>query len=167
MIDHSELTRLLDYDQNTGQFTWKVKTCRKVVPGKKAGGLNSNGYVQIKINNIFFYGHRLAWFYVHSKWPEQEIDHINGNPSDNRMCNLRAADRTQNNQNRIARVDCNSGVRGVMQRKDTKKWRAEIRVNKKLISLGCFQTLEEAASARKVAEQTYFTHHRETKNDYA
>jgi hypothetical protein len=83
------------------------------------------------------------------------------------MCNLRSADRTQNNQNRIARVDCRSGVRGVMQRKDTKKWRAEIRVNKKLISLGCFQTLEEAAFARKIAEQTYFTHHRETRNDYA
>lgn len=167
MIDHAELTRLLDYDQNTGQFTWKVKTCRKVVPGKKAGGFNSNGYVQIKINNIFFYGHRLAWFYVHGKWPEQEIDHINGNTSDNRLCNLRPANRAQNNQNRIARVDCKSGVRGVILRKDTKKWQAEIRVNKKLISLGCFQTLEEAAFARKIAEQTYFTHHRETANDYA
>ena len=166
MIEHAELNRLLDDDKETGIFTWKVKTCRKVVPGNKAGGFNRNGYLQIKINNIFFYGHRLAWFYVYGQWPEKEIDHINGNPSDNRICNLRQANRTQNNQNKRPRIDSKSGVRGVMQRKDNNKWNAEIRVNKKLISLGCFNTLNEAATARKIAEATYFTHHREN-NDYA
>lgn len=161
MIDHAELTRLLDYDRETGVFTWKVKTCRKVVPGKQAGGFNANGYVQIKINKIFFYGHRLAWFYVHGQWPGQEIDHINGNPSDNRLANLRLADRMQNNQNKRPRIDCQSGVRGVARRKDTNRWKAEIRVNKRLISLGCFDSLEAAACARRVAELKFFTHHRE------
>jgi hypothetical protein len=161
MIDHCELMRLINYDPTTGFFTWKVKTCRKVVAGKRVGGLNRLGYVQIKINKVFYYGHRLAWFYVHGKFPEQEIDHINGNTADNRIVNLRLASRSQNNQNKAARIDCASGVRGVMRRKDTGRWTAQIRVKKKSISLGCFDSLESAAAARRVAEQKYFTHHRE------
>ena len=161
MIERSELMRLVDYDPETGVFTWKVKTCRKVLVGKKVGSLNRLGYVQIKINKVFYYGHRLAWFCFYGQWPEQEIDHINGNPSDNRIINLRLANRSQNNQNRGARVDCASGIRGVMRRKDTGRWKAEIRVNKKSISLGCFDSIESAAAARRIAEQKYFTHHRE------
>jgi hypothetical protein len=161
MIEHSELLKLVHFDSTTGAFTWKVKTCSKVIPGKEAGGLNSHGYRQIKINRTFFYGHRLAWFYVYGQWPEQEIDHINGNPSDNRIVNLRLATRTQNNQNKLARVDNSLGIRGVYKRKDTGKFKAEIRVNKRLISLGCFDSINDAELARKCAEQKYFTHHRE------
>lgn len=161
MIDYNELAKILDYNPDTGVFTWKVKTCKKVVPNTIAGSFNSLGYVQLKINKQFFYGHRLAWFFVHKEYPKLEIDHVNGNPSDNRICNLRLANRQQNNQNRIVRIDSSSGIRGVTLRKDTKKWKAEIRVNKKLISLGCFHTKEEAIKTRKIAEQKYFTHHRE------
>lgn len=161
MIDHDELTKILHYNQETGVFTWKVKTCKKVIPNTVAGSFNSHGYVQLKINKQFFYGHRLAWFFVYKEYPSLEIDHINGNPSDNRICNLRLANRHENNQNRIARSDSCSGIRGVFFRKDTKKWKAEIRVNKKLISLGCFDTKEKAAKVRKIAEHHYFTHHRE------
>ena len=160
MITHKEVTELVQYCPDTGIFTWKTKTCRKVVPGKSAGSKNANGYIQIKLNKQFYYGHRLAWFFVHHEWPTEEIDHVNGDPSDNRLCNLRQATSAQNKQNRQARKDCKSGIRGVYLRKDTQKWKAELRHNKKLISLGSFNTLDEAAMARKVAEMQLFTHHR-------
>lgn len=160
-LAHDRVRQLLDYDAQTGAFVWKMKTCDKVVPGKPAGGFNAGGYLRLHIDKQFVYGHRLAWFYVYGEWPAGHLDHVNGNPSDNRIANLRLASQAQNNQNHPARKDSASGVRGVMRRKDTGRWRAEIRVDKRLISLGCFDSLEEAAVARKQAEHKYFTHHRE------
>lgn len=161
MIDHAVLLNTLDYDPDTGEFVWKIKTSKKVVVGKRAGGLNSAGYVQIKINNHFLYGHRLAWFYVHGQWPVAEIDHINRNPSDNRIANLRLADRFLQNQNKCVRKDSKTGVSGVRFRKDTLKWTADLKRNKKTIYLGCFQDKESAILARKNAEALYFSNHLE------
>jgi hypothetical protein len=77
--------------------------------------------------------HRLAWAFVHGGFPDQHIDHINGDPSDNRLCNLRVADRSLNMQNqRHARSDSATGLLGVS--KNGSGWRAEIRVDGKKIN---------------------------------
>ena len=83
------------------------------------------------------------------------IDHVNGDPSDNRLCNLREATKSQNMMN-IGKIKSNtSGVRGVGWSKASQKWRAYIRVNKKDIHLGLFESIEDAKKARVEAAIKY------------
>jgi hypothetical protein len=104
----------------------------------------NNGYVCIRIDNILYTAHRLAWLYVHGNWPAHQLDHINKNRSDNRLCNLREATNAENAQNR-KRSDNKTGYTGVNQ--ENNKWKAEIKLNYKTIRLGLFETPEEAYSA--------------------
>jgi len=99
-MTQEELHQLLDYNPETGEFFWKVNSrCIKV--GQKAGYVcKTHGYEHIFINKKQYRSHRLAWLYVHGKWPEPEIDHINRVKTDNRIANLREADRSMNNLNR-------------------------------------------------------------------
>lgn len=85
-------------------------------------------------------------------------EHIHGAKSknDNRKSNLRIATQSQNLMNTRNRSDNTSGVKGVRWRKDTNKWTAFIWVNKKHISLGCFNNFDDAVKARKEAEEKYF-----------
>lgn len=83
------------------------------------------------------------------------VDHINRDRKDNRLTNLRITDKSGNAFNTRIRTDNTSGVKGVSFRKDTKRWQAEIKVNYKKISLGCYATKEEAAEARRKAEVKY------------
>ena len=85
------LKEILEYNQETGVFTRKKKISSSNI-GDVAGSVESQGYVIISIKNWPFKAHRLAWFYVHGKWPIDCIDHINGNRADNRIENLREVD---------------------------------------------------------------------------
>lgn len=84
------------------------------------------------------------------------IDHINKNKLDNRKCNLRVTTQQVNSINSTTRKDNTSGVKGVRKRKDTGKWSASITYNHRTIYLGCYDTLKDAVSARKAAEEKYF-----------
>lgn len=84
------------------------------------------------------------------------IDHINRNKKDNRLCNLRVADKSLNAFNTGIRKNNSSGATGVRYRKDTKRWTAEIKKNYKKISLGCYETKEEAIQARRKAERELY-----------
>ena len=81
---------------------------------------------------------------MHGVEPELEMDHINGNPTDNRLCNLRLATRAQNLVNTKARKN-SSGIKGVSWYAAGKKWRAQIKVNGKTHYLGAYSSKEEAA----------------------
>lgn len=81
------------YDELTGSLYWNSS-------GKKAGTLKKSGYIQIKLDNKFYYAHRLIWLYKHSDWPTHEIDHINGDRADNRIENLRDVRHGDNLSNR-------------------------------------------------------------------
>lgn len=101
------------------------------------------------------YVHRLAWLYVHGEWPTEQIDHINQNPVDNRIANLRPADKSQNVQN-IDAAYGSSGYRGVSfdsRCGDGNSWRARIMVDGKSHSLGYYATAEEAHDAYLAAKR--------------
>ena len=145
-LEHSELIKVLDYNPETGVFTRK-KAIQKLKIGDIVG-TNLNGYLCTKLKNKIYYLHRLAWFYVYKKWPNNDIDHINRNKKDNRICNLRCVTRQQNLQNRLDAV-------GVFQTTNKKRWRARINSENKAINIGTFATKEEAVLAYQEARKIY------------
>ena len=99
-LTHAELIDSLSFDAQTGVFTrLKTASARKGLVGKESGSRDERGYLRIMVNKKTYKAHRLAWFYVYGVWPKNEIDHINGCKSDNRIANIRDATRDMNNQN--------------------------------------------------------------------
>ncbi len=150
------LRSVLDYEPETGIFTWKVRTSNSVKVGDVAGGPDGRGYLQISVQSRLYQAHRLAWLHVNGVWPKLNIDHINRNPSDNRLVNLRDVTQKQNLQNRSKPSNNTSGYPGVVWHKRISKWQARIKHNYKHIHLGYFSILEEAIAARKAAEKLYW-----------
>lgn len=167
--DQAVLKELLDYDPKTGLLTWKYrderwfKTKRAASvwnashPGNRAFTASDRlGYFCGNLFNTRHLAHRLIWKWVHGTDPAC-IDHINGNPSDNRIENLRAVSRTDNQKNMRRRSDNKTGVSGVSM-KDNGRFVVRIRVGGKYLSLGTFETLEEAAAVRSEASERYGFH---------
>lgn len=143
----------ISYDQATGLFRWIVGR-PGCAAGSVAGSLARTGYVVIKIGRKHVRAHRLAWFKAHGCWPEGEIDHINGNRSDNRFSNLRVVDRAGNSQNRrSAHRDSSHGFMGATWNKQHKRWQAKIVARKVRHHLGYFDTAEAAHAAYMLAKQ--------------
>jgi len=112
----------------------------------------NGGYVLVRLAGNNFSAAQLIWFIVHGKWPELEIDHVNGDPADNRLVNLRLATRAQNNRNRRTPRNNTSGVKGVAYHVRAGAWVAYIRAGGRRQHLGTFTTKDEAAVARAAAE---------------
>lgn len=151
-----KLRQVLHYSPETGDFTWKVRTSRRINVGDVAGSLGGGGYLQIRIQSRLYQAHRLAWLHTYGVWPKLDIDHINRNPKDNRLANLREVSHKQNQQNKSKSSHNTSGCQGVHWHKRDSKWVAQIRHNYKPIHLGYFTTIEEAIAARKAAEKLYW-----------
>lgn len=147
------LKQILDYDPETGIFVWKrANKVRKV--GDVAGGKMPGGYARVKIGQRHYLAHRLAWLWVYGKWPEHDIDHIDHNPSNNRIQNLRDVSRRANAQNQIhAQSDGSSGFLGVSYRKDRNKYKASIVVDGKQKCLGHFKVAQDAYAAYVAAKR--------------
>ena len=146
------LRGLLDYEPDTGIFRWRVSR-GGVEAGAAAGHINNRGYIRIMVNNSPFKAHRLAWLHFHGVWPQDQIDHINGDKRDNRIANLRDVSRSVNMQNQVrAQKDNKSGLRGVSWNKNKKRWEAGISVNGRNEYLGSFDTTEAAHAAYLVAK---------------
>ncbi len=144
----------LNYDPNTGIFTWAINRYRVRV-GAGAGTLRKDGYIRIQIDCELHLAHRLAWFFVHGVWPVNQIDHINGVRTDNRIANLRIATPAENSQNQGKNRNNTSGYTGVSWNKRAGKYQSQIQVNGKLIYLGLFDDKEEAKQAREDAKKKY------------
>jgi hypothetical protein len=87
-LTQERLREVLKYFPRTGRFRWRVPGPRGAPAGREAG-TRQGGYRSIRIDGVRHYEHRLAWLYVHGEHPTGDIDHDNGNPSDNRISNLR------------------------------------------------------------------------------
>jgi hypothetical protein len=154
MITQEQLKELLNYNPETGVFTW-VSARGNLKAGSEAGTVDYQGYIRISINNKRYRAHRLAWIYVYGEISVSEIDHINGNKQDNRILNLRLATRSQNEANKPrTRVNL-SGYKGVSHTRNN-HWSAQIMVNKRFIHLGIYSTAEEASAAYRIAAYEYF-----------
>lgn len=137
--------KMLNYDQATGVFTWAVSPAQAVKAGRVAGFKHPSGHRYISICGKDYGAHRVAWLYVYGVWPKLHIDHIDGDPANNRISNLREVSRTENLQHaRKARRGSRAGLLGVSYRNDSKKWQARIQRNKQSMSLGVFDSPEEA-----------------------
>jgi len=156
-ITLDQLRALLHYDPETGRFTWRVKTCRKVVPGAIAGYVKPEGYRIIRIDKRGYRASRLAWFYTTGKWPLGDIDHIDGNPRNNAFCNLRDVSTAGNiqNQRRAHTRNKTGGFLGVSKMKSSKRWRARICTNGVQTVIGWFDTPEEAHQAYVEAKRLH------------
>lgn len=111
----------------------------------------ANGYAGANIDKVMVGVHRII-----TNCPKgMLVDHINRNKKDNRICNLRICNKSQNAYNTTLNRLNKSGYKGVYFRKDTKKWVAEIKHNYKKHCLGCFNSKEEAIEARKKYESIY------------
>ena len=152
------LQSILHYDVNTGNFTWKIWRGGTARVGALAGKLEKYGYIRIRVGKKLYLAHRLAWFYVHGVWPPHTIDHINRDPLDNRIENLRLATPAENSQNISLSAINSSGATGVSLRKKTNKWRAYITKNYKQIHIGFFDNLNDAIEAREKAVLKYHTY---------
>lgn len=138
----------LNYDPETGVFTWK-RARRGIKPGMEAGNIGPLGYRRINICHRFRAAHRLAWFMHFGVWPESPLDHINGNKADNRICNLRLADHSQNKCNTGRRSDNKTGAKGVYWSNRRRRWVAGIALYGAYKHLGVFREFEEAVEARR------------------
>lgn len=139
------LRAILSYDPNTGQFHWLRPTAYKVKPGDKAGGRMKTGHIRIRIAPGRYGAHRLAWLHHYGEWPASEIDHIDGDPGNNRIANLRQVSHALNMQNRrLPPTNSTTKLLGVSWCPRNRKWRACISINGKNRWLGMHATPELA-----------------------
>lgn len=152
-----EAKRLLSYDPESGVFTRLVST-GGAAAGSVAGYVCVRGNRAISVNKKRIAEHRLAWLFMTGEWPKNEIDHIDGDPLNNRFSNLREATSSQNKQNRHkARRDNKHGLIGVYKHcvsaKGVTRWRARIQVDGAVKHIGLFDSAELAQAAYIAAKR--------------
>ena len=139
------LREVLRYEPGTGKFIRLVSNSNRARAGSITGSPAVDGSIVVHIDGKLYRAHRLAWLYVHGRWPVAEIDHVNGDPADNRVANLRESTRTENMRNVRMHRDCGSGLKGAYR--DKKKWKSSIMVDGVHRYLGAFDPPEDAHAA--------------------
>lgn len=162
------LRKLFAYDPDTGRITHMLRT-KSEFPTRKSNewvsewnkqnagrvALNCSvgkGYLGGTVNGVQLKAHRVAYALHHGRWPKYQIDHKNGNRSDNRIQNLRDVTAKENARNQGVKTNNTSGIVGVFECKLYGGWIAHMRVDGKYKNLGRFKTKTEAAEARKKAQ---------------
>jgi hypothetical protein len=152
MLTQERLREVLNYDPESGLFTWKLRLSHRIKIGDLAGNPTKKGYLAIRIDRILHLAHRLAWLHVNGHLPER-VEHRDRNRQNNAIDNLRLATQSQNLYNVGLRSSNKSGVIGVHFDSKRKKWVAQIRFGNTPRALGRFETLEEAATVRRKATE--------------
>jgi hypothetical protein len=149
------LKEALSYDPASGEFTWLKGGFGKAKQGEVAGRMLNSGYWQLFFRGKAHSAHRVAFLFVTGDWPSRNVDHIDGNRSNNAWANLRECSTAENHQNRKIPVTNTSGYMGVFL--DSGRWRARIRAGGKRISLGFFESRELASQAYLEAKSKLHT----------
>ena len=173
----AELLRdLLEYNPETGALTWRERRakhyphvsgktpehCAAVFNSSFSGkpaftNVSKNGYRTGSIFNHHYYAHRVIWKLVHGSDP-LDIDHVNGDRTDNRLCNLESKPRGENLKNRRLSRNNTSGFHGVWRDASRGRWIATIENDGRRINLGRFEEKADAVAARKAAEKALGFH---------
>jgi HNH endonuclease len=156
-IDPNMIRNMFNYNPESGVLSWKIKPTRGGVKiGDASGCLHSSGYLLTRCNGTALKTHRIIWAHFYGEDPkEKNIDHINGDRSDNRIANLRAADLFQNARNRAISKRNKTGFHGVSLFKNN-LYRAVIFANNKQVHLGTFTSPEFAAEKYISAAEKLF-----------
>lgn len=158
-ITQKQIMEYLEYNPDTGVFAAAKTHGTLWRQGKVVGHKNKAGYITITLLGKVRKAHRLAWIYVYGEDIDgYEIDHINGDKSDNRICNLRISSHQQNMFNMKKKSTNKSGVKGVHFDKRCNKWRAQTSINKKRVHIVLFNTIE---SAEKAIREFMVANHKE------
>ena len=146
------LRDIFSYDQDSGNLVRKITTSSRAKVGKVAGYKDRHGHLRVRFNGSEHSVHRLVWLHVTGNMPKGDIDHINGNRSDNRFANLRDVPHRMNMENRKAAAAHNiSGVLGVTKRGES--YMARIKINGKQVILGSFPSANEAHANYLIAKR--------------
>jgi hypothetical protein len=151
MISQARARELLDYEPATGVFRWRVNRrsyLSKARIGAIAGAPRYDGYVELRIDGELIHAHRLAFLWMEGTLPP-EVDHINGDKTDQRWGNLRIATHGQNGTHKGPNKNNKLGVKGVRVMK--KKYEARIWRDGRQVVLGYFSTVEEASECYRMA----------------
>lgn len=152
-----KLKELFEYCPKEGTVIRRI-TVGSAKKGSVVNSLNSKGYLRVGIDNRRHSLHRVIWALAYGYWPKNEIDHINGIKTDNKLENLREVTGAENQRNRKTGVNNTSGCVGVTWHKKAGVWQAQIKTPEKYIYLGSFSDLDDAIAARKDAEKKYGFH---------
>jgi hypothetical protein len=125
---------------------------------KPVGSKDKKGYLKAKFKGSYVRIHRLIWFFNYGEFPSGQIDHINGNRADNRLCNLRVVNNSDNQRNQKINVKNSTGMSGVSWHTRDRKWYVNIGDNGKKVHIGLFCDIFDAFCARKSAENKYGYH---------
>jgi len=158
-----DFASVFDCDFATGELRWRDrlrehfatlrgwKAFQSRCAGKRTGFLNSEGYLKVRPGQKDYAAHRLVWFLAKGEWPD-EIDHINGVKSDNRLSNLRPVSHAENMGNKRLYATNRSTQPGVCWERAKRLWVARIPVDGKLVTLGRSKSLARAVELRRAAE---------------
>jgi hypothetical protein len=152
MITQDEALNMFEY--RDGVLLWK-NSVRPSFNGKEAGYNNGSGYRKINIKGIQYYVHRIIYLMQHGKCPKI-IDHIDRNPSNNKIENLREATSSQNAINSFRKRKASSGVTNVSFNKKRNKYGVYVRVNCKNTFFGSFDDLELAELVAQEAKAKHY-----------
>ncbi len=150
-----ELKELFTYYPLSGLLLRKKCTCNRHKLGELVGGSRADGYCQVMVKSVKYLVHHIVWVMEYGVWPTGHIDHINREPNDNRLANLREVTPSQNNQNTGMSSRNTSGHKGVGWHAPMSMWRARIKVDRKDKHLGYFKNREAAAAAYVDAKRIY------------
>lgn len=153
-LTHARLLQALRYEPTTGKFFWRIRAAHRRFPGEPAGSPSKDGRIRIRIDGTLYYGYRLAWFYMTGAWPANNVDHINGDQTDDRWENLRDVTQAINLQNqRRAPKHSRTGRLGVHATPDG-RFTSEIKAGKTRLRLGTHDTPDAAEAAYLKAKRT-------------
>lgn len=157
-MDFEQADKLYLYDPDTGKVTRKQDGNNAVKKGSTVGWVSTCGYLRVKSKGKKYQLHRIIWLLNNGRWPNGQVDHINGVRTDNRMVNLREVSNQENQRNKALSSLNTSGFIGVCLNKSTNKWVASITISSKKIYIGCYSDWFDAVCARKSASNKYGFH---------